>query len=129
MKRSVWTIALVALVGAALVVPALAAGPSASKSVLGDDGSKSVVLVRVTAANQDLYGVTIKDASGSIADIVAPKGWVGISSGRDVIFRTGGSPIKAGTSASFRLVTSNEDGELTVSFRDKKSPVGKSKTL
>jgi hypothetical protein len=129
MKRSVWTLGLVALVGAALVVPALAAGPSATKSVLGDDGSKAVVVVRVTAASSALYGVTIKDASGSIADIVAPKGWVGISSGRDVIFRTGDSPIKAGASASFRLVTSNEDGELTVSFRDKDTPVGQSKTL
>lgn len=129
MKRSVWTLGLVALLGAALVVPALAAGPSASKSVLGDDGSKSVVLVRVTAASRDIYGVTIKDASGSVADIVAPKGWVGVCDGRDIIFRTGGSPIKAGASASFRLVTSNEDAELTVSFRDKDTAVGQSKTL
>jgi hypothetical protein len=83
----------------------------------------------VTAANQDIYGITIKDASGSIGDIAAPKGWVGISSGRDVIFRTGGSPIKAGSSLSFRLLTSNQDGELTVSFRDSKTLIGKSKTL
>lgn len=129
MKRSVWTIAIVALVGAALVAPVLAAGPNVSKSVLGEDGGKAVVVVRVTATNQDIYGVTVKDASGSIVDIIAPKGWVGISSGRDVIFRTGGSPIKAGTSVSFRLYTSNEDGELTVSFRDKRSLVGSSKTL
>jgi hypothetical protein len=120
---------VVALLGVALAVPALAASPGASKSVLGDDGGKSVVVVKVTATSDDIYGVTIKDASGSIADIVAPKGWVGISSGRDVIFRTGGSPIKAGSSVSFRLYTSNESGELTVSFRDQKSLIGMSKTL
>ncbi len=129
MKRSVWTIAIIALVGVALALPVLAAGPSVTKSVLGEDGGKAVVLVRVTAANQDIYGITIKDASGSIADIAAPRGWVGISSGRDVIFRTGGSPIKAGSSLSFRLQTSNQDGELTVSFRDSKTLIGKSKTL
>lgn len=129
MKRSVWTIALVALIGAALAAPALAADPTASKSLLGEDGGKAVVVVNVTARSQDVYGVTIKDASGSIADIIAPKGWVGISSGRDVIFRTGNSPIKAGSSMSFRLYTSNEDAELTVSFRDQKSLIGASKTL
>ena len=91
MKRSVWTIAMVALIGAALAAPALA-GPNASKSVMGEGGSKSVVVVRVSADGQDVYGVTIKDASGSVTDIKAPKGWVGISSGRDIIFRTGGSP-------------------------------------
>jgi hypothetical protein len=121
--------ALVALVAAAVAAPALAADPGASKSVLGEDGGKAVVVVKVTARGQDIYGVTIKDASGSIADIIAPKGWVGISSGRDVIFRTGGSPIKAGSSTSFRLYTSNEDAELTVSFRDQKSLIGASKTL
>jgi hypothetical protein len=129
MKRSVWTITLIALLTAGVAAPALAADPAASKSVLGEDGGKAVVVVNVTARGQDIYGVTIKDASGSIADIIAPKGWVGISSGRDVIFRTGGSPIKAGSSASFRLYTSNEDAELTVTFRDKKSLIGARKTL
>jgi hypothetical protein len=129
MKRSVCTVALVALLAAALALPVLAAGPTASKSVLGEDGGKAVVLIRVSAANQDIYGVTIKDASGSIEDIVAPKGWVGISSGRDVIFRTDEKPIKAGASLSFRLYTRNADGELSVSFRDARSLVGQSKTL
>lgn len=129
MKRSVWTIAIVALLGAALALPAFAAGPSATKTVLGEDAGSSVVLVRVTAAGDDIYGITVKDASASITDIVAPKGWVGVSSGRDVIFRTGGSPIKAGTSLSFRLYTSNETAALTVSFRDQKSLIGPSKSL
>jgi hypothetical protein len=86
------------LVGALAALPVLAAGPSVSKRVMGEGGGEAVVLVRVIASDQDVYGVTIKDASASITDIAAPKGWVGISSGRDVIFRTGGSQMKGGPS-------------------------------
>jgi hypothetical protein len=88
-----------------------------------------VVVVRVSATSDDIYGVTIKDASASIGDIIAPKGWVGISSGRDVIFRTDDSPIRAGSSAAFRLMTTNAGGELSVTFRDSKSPIGSGQTL
>jgi len=129
MKRSVGIFALVAIVATALALPVLAAGPNVTKSVLGDDGGNAVVVVRVAATSDDIYGVTIKDASASIGDIVAPKGWVGISSGRDVIFRTDDSPIKAGSSAAFRLTTTNAGAELSVSFRDSKSLIGQSKTL
>jgi len=125
MKRFVCILALVALAAG----PVLAASPSATKSVLADDGSSAVVVVRVTAAGNDVYGVTIKDASASIGDIVAPKGWVGISSGRDVIFRTDSNPIKAGASLEFRLSTTNAGAELSVTFRDNRSAIGSSKTI
>jgi hypothetical protein len=129
MKRSVWTLTIVAVIGVLAALPALAAGPTVAKSVLGEADGASVVVVRVTASGHDVYGVTIKDMSASITDITAPKGWVGISSGKDVIFRTGTSPIKAGSSASFRLTTTNKDGELTVSFKDAKTIIGESKKL
>jgi hypothetical protein len=129
MKRSLWTLTLTAVVAVLVALPVLAASPNATKSVQGSEDGTAVVLIRVTAANQTVYGVTIKDASGSIKDIVAPKGWVGISSGTDVIFRTGEKPIRAGSSLTFRLHTTNEDGELSVSFRDENSPIGSGKTL
>jgi hypothetical protein len=125
MKRFVCIIALVAVAA----TPVLAAGPNVTKSVLADDGGNAVVVVRVSATSDDIYGVTIKDASASIGDIVAPKGWVGISSGSDVMFRTDDSPIRAGSSAAFRLTTTNAGGNLSVSFRDNRSAVGSSTTL
>lgn len=128
MKRSLWTLTLAALV-VLLALPVLAAGPRATKSVQGGEDGTTVLLIRVTAANHALYGVTIKDASGSVKDIVAPKGWVGISSGTDVIFRTGEKPIRAGSSLTFRLHTTNEDGSLSISFKDETSPVGSGLTL
>jgi len=126
MKRSLFLVSLVAVLALALTYPALAASPSAAKRVLADDGGAAVVLVRVSASAESVYGVTIKDASGSIKDIVAPEGWVGVSSGSNVIFRTSSKPIKAGTTLGFRLVTSNKDAGLTVSFRDDVSAIGTS---
>jgi hypothetical protein len=128
MKRSIWTLTVTALV-ALVALPVLAAGPNATKSLGTSEDGTAVVNIRVTAANDAVYGVTIKDASGSIKDITAPEGWVGISSGTDVIFRTGEKPIRAGSSLTFRLLTTNEGGSLSVSFRDKNNPIGSTKSL
>lgn len=129
MKRSIWTLTIAISLGVLVAVPILAAAPNATKSVMGTEDGTSVVVIRVSAANQAIYGVTVKDASGSIKDIVAPKGWVGISSGSAVIFRTGSKPIKAGSSLSFRLHTTNEDAALSVTFKDEDSAIGSAKTL
>jgi len=128
MKRSLWTLTLTALV-ALIALPVLAAGPNATKSVGGSEDGISVVEIRVTASGQAVYGINIKDASGSIKDIVAPEGWVGISSGSDVIFRTGEKPIRSGSSLIFRLHTTNGGASLSVSFRDKDNPIGSAATL
>jgi hypothetical protein len=128
MKRSLWTLTAAVIV-VMIALPVLAADPTASKGVVGSEDGKSVVVINVTASNQSIYAVTIKDASGSIKDIVAPKGWVGICSGTDVLFRTGEKPIRPGTTLAFRLVTTNETGALSVSFKDENSPVGSAKTL
>lgn len=129
MKRSLTMIMMVAALAALTVAPVLAAGPTVTKSVMTDVDGTAVVLVRVSASGQDVYGVTIQDASSSITDIVAPKGWVGISSGSDVLFRTGERPIKAGTTMTFRLVTTNQAGTLSVTFRDKDTLIGQKKTI
>jgi hypothetical protein len=128
MKRSLWTLTLTALV-ALIALPVLAAGPSATKSVGSSEDGTAVVEIRVTASGQSVYGINIKDASGSIKDIVAPEGWVGISSGSDVIFRTGEKPIRSGSSLIFRLHTTNGDASLSVSFRDEQSPIGSAARL
>jgi len=114
---------------ALIALPVLAAGPNASKSVGSSEDGMAVVDINVTAAGQSVYGVTIKDASGSIKDLAAPEGWVGITDGADVIFRTGEKPIQAGGSLTFRLHTTNEGGSLSISFRDKVSPIGSTQSL
>ncbi len=47
----------------------------------------------------------------------------------DVMFRTGEKPIRAGSSLVFRLVTTNEQGGLSITFRDENSAIGSGKTL
>lgn len=128
MQRSLRTLTLTTLV-VLLALPVLAANPNASKKVAGSEDGTALVEIRVTAVGQSVYGVTIKDASGSIEDIIAPKGWVGISSGDHVIFRTGEKPIRSGNSMTFRLFTTNEGGSLSVSYRDDKGPIGSAQNL
>ncbi|MDH3217144.1 MAG: hypothetical protein OEN01_12800 [Candidatus Krumholzibacteria bacterium] len=112
-----------------VALSALAQGPSVTKSVLGSDDGSSVVLVRVTARDQAVYGVTITDATGSVEDIVAPEGWAGITSGDLVLFRTVDTPIPSGRSLSFRIVTTNAQADMGISFRGKKSAFGSSKKI
>ena len=114
MKRSIFSIALAAVLAVALVLP-LDAAPTVSKRVVDEDG-KTVVLVRVAASEFSVYGVDIE--GGSIEDLKAPKGWVGITSGSRTIFRTGGDPVKSGTSMTFRLYMTDTDAKLAVTFRD-----------
>jgi len=130
MKRSrisilLGLLAAVALVGASTV----AAAPSASKRVLGETQGTAVLLIQVTATDGDIYGVNIEDASGSVVDVIVPKGWVGITSGGKTIFRTSEKPIRAGSRLAFRVVTVSKDAALTVSFRDAETAVGSPQTL
>ncbi len=129
MKRSTWTLVTIVLAGGLIALPVLAAGPSATKAVIGTENGTAVIVINVAASGQAIYGVNIKDESGSIKDIVAPKEWVGISSGDEVIFRTGAKPIQPGSTLSFRVYTGNEGAQLSVSFRDKDSPIGSATTL
>lgn len=129
MKRSIWTMAITALACAMIAAPLLAASPSVTKSVVGGDDGTSVIVLRVSASSASIYGVSIKASGGSVKDIVAPKGWVGITSGRDILFRTGEKPIGSGSTLSFRLYASSEDTEFTVTFRDKDGMIGNAKSL
>ncbi len=110
-------------------LPLLASPPGVSKSVLAGDGTEAVVVVRIAATTHDIYGITILDESGSIVDIISPKGWCGIATADRILFGTDDRPIKAGSSKSFRIVTKNKDASLLISFRDKDSSIGKTKTI
>ena len=130
MKRAICTLTLVLALGAMLTLPALAANPTVTKKVVTEKSGKTVILVRVSAADRNLYGVDISDATGSIQDIAAPKGWLGITDGGRLIFRTGGKPIKAGSTLTFRVYSSNAAAGLSVSFRDvKNDAVGTSRSI
>jgi hypothetical protein len=119
MKRSILvTLALVAV----LVVPAFAAGPSATKAVAGEENGVSTLAVTVSCGDNEVYAVTISGAA--VDDIRAPKGWVGVASGNHVMFRTGENPVKSGNSLAFRILTTEPSASLKVSFRGKEDPIG-----
>ena len=72
MKRSILTVTLAACVIAMMTMPTLAADPKATKQVLGG-GETSIVLVRVSATSDAIYGVAIEASSESISNIVADR--------------------------------------------------------
>ena len=123
--RFTLTMLVVVALGLTLAVPATAADPQASKRVMTDADGSSVVLINVVATSREIYAISIADASSSIEDIIAPNGWVGISSGDRVLFRTGDSPITPGSSVTFRLVTKNSNASLGVVFSDAKTAFAK----
>jgi hypothetical protein len=125
MKRSF--LLIVALVAVVVVVPAWAAGPSATKAVIGEDNGVSTLAVTVSGGDEEVYAVTISGAA--VDDVRAPKGWVGIASGNHVMFRTGENPVKAGNALAFRIMTTEPSAALKVSFRGKEDPLGAPMTL
>lgn len=121
------SIALIALM--LLALPVIAAGPSVHKSVLAGENGTTVILLRVSAGSSAIYGVTIEDESGSIDDVVAPKGWVSIAGDSKAIFRTGDKPIKSGGAISLRIVSTSENPTFGVTFKDAKTQIGGKKTI
>jgi len=121
---------VVAVALAGLVAgPALSAEPVVSKSVMTEDNGTAVLIVEVRAASEPIYGITVVDASASVTDVVAPKGWSGISSGDRVVFSTVDKPVEAGGSVVFRLVTTNKEAPLRFTFRDAKSLIHTGQTI
>jgi len=125
MKRFTLVMLMVIAIGMTLAVSALAQEPQASKRVITDADGTSVVLINVVAAGREIYAMSISDASAGVENIIAPNGWVGISSGDRVLFRTGDTPIKPGSSVTFRLVTKNASSALGVVFSDAKTAFSK----
>lgn len=119
MKRSQLFVFVLLVLAA---VPAWAQGPTAAKAVAGEEDGVTIVAITVASPVDEVYGVSIKGAR--MEDIRAPKGWVGISSGSSVIFRTGDNPVKSGSSLAFKIFTSEPTAALTVSFRGKEDAVG-----
>lgn len=119
MKRS-YLFVLVLLVLAA--APAYAETPTAAKAVTGMEDGVTTLAITVASKGNEVYGVNIKGAR--LEDIRAPKGWVGISSGSSVMFRTGENPVKSGNTLAFKILTTDPSAGLTVSFRGKDDALG-----
>jgi hypothetical protein len=105
-------------------LPALAAEPTVSKSILGADNGSSVLVITFSGADQAVYGVTLTDASASFEDIVVPEGWVGIATDDTILLRTLDTPITSDKSATFRVVTKNANAALSATYRDLKTTIG-----
>ena len=129
MKKNLLASSIAILALLLMTVSAFAAGPSVQKSVLAGEDGTSVILLRVSAGSSTIYGVTIEDESGSIDDVIAPKGWCSIASDSKAVFRTGDKPIKSGSTLSVRIVTTSENATLGVIFKDAKTQVGSKKTI
>ena len=129
MFRILSTILFVAALAGIAAGPALSAEPAVSKSVMTEDNGTAVLIVEVRAASEPIYGITVVDASASVTDVVAPKGWSGISSGDRVVFSTVDKPVEAGGSVVFRLVTTNKEAPLRFTFRDAKSLIHTGQTI
>ena len=106
-----------------IATPVLSAEPVVSKSIFAESGAETVLLVKISGADKAIFGINLADDSGSITDIYAPKGWVGISTGDEVMFRTGDKPIAKGSTVTFRIVTTNKAAPLGVTFRDRDSSI------
>ncbi|HXV13852.1 MAG TPA: hypothetical protein VEC56_06565 [Candidatus Krumholzibacteria bacterium] len=119
MKRSQLFVFVLLVLAA---VPAWAQGPTAAKAVTGMEDGVTTIAITVASKGDEVYGVNIKGAK--LEDIRAPKGWVGISSGSSVMFRTGENPVKSGNSLAFKLMTTDPSATMTVSFRGKDDSVG-----
>jgi hypothetical protein len=129
MTRSPLIILAVCALAAVIALPAAAADPVVAKRVITEADGVTVLKISVSAANQSIYGITLADETGSIADIWVPKGWVGISSGDRVIFRAGDDPISSGETVAFRIVTTNGSAPLDITFRGQKTPIHAKQTL
>ena len=107
----------------------IAAGPQVSKRVLAGDEDVTVYVLKVSASGSDIYGLTIEESSGSVEDIVSPKGWSGIAAGDYVSFKTVDKPIKSGSSMMFRIIAGSSDATFTIKFQDKDSRIGAKKSI
>lgn len=112
-----------------LAAPILAAGPTVQKSILAGENGTSVILLQVNAGSSSIYGITIEDESGSIDDVIAPKGWCSIASDSKAVFRTGDKPINSGATLSLRIITTSETATFGVTFKDAKTQIGSKKTI
>ncbi len=129
MTRFNRTILLAGALCVLMALPALAADPTVTKSVVPTEDGSPVVVLKVSAAGKAVYGITVSDASASIEDIFAPDGWVGIATDDMIMFRTTDKPIASGKALSFRIVTKNSDAALGVTFRDEKKTFGPKKDV
>jgi hypothetical protein len=129
MSRFAFTVIMIIALATVIAAPVSAAEPVLVKRVVTEDDGTAVVVVDIRAADRAIYGVTITDASGSITDIIAPKGWAGISSGDRVVFMTTDTPVAAGKSVAFKMVTTDKSARLNVTFRDAQNMIHVKQTI
>jgi len=129
MFRRISAFLLAAALVVSLTATVWAAEPAVSKRLVTEDDGMAVLVLEVRGADQAIYGITLVDETGSVVDIVSPKGWSGISSGDRVLFTTVDTPVGSGERIEFRIVTSNKSAPLRVSFRDAKSMIHSRQTI
>ncbi|UCG53112.1 MAG: hypothetical protein JSW58_06050 [Candidatus Latescibacterota bacterium] len=127
--RSSFLLLMTVVLAVLVAQPVLAADPAVTKRVLAETDGTTVLAVDVSVSGKAVYGVTIADESASIVDLIAPKGWVGISLGDAAAFRTGEAPISSGKTVRFMIMTTNASAPLDVTFKGAKIPIGGTKNI
>ena len=72
MKKLSTALLVIVAIGVFVCVPGFSASSTITKSIVASDDASSVVVLRVSASGQSIYGITITDDTGSIEDIVPP---------------------------------------------------------
>jgi len=128
MTRFMWLIICVLVVGS-LAASSVLADPLISKRVVSSPDGTSMVIIKVLADVQDIYGIAIENSQNAFEDIEAPRGWVAIASSDQALFRTESDPITPGDSMSFVIVASDWGVDLSVIFRGKRGFFGKKQNI
>jgi len=122
-------LAMVTVAIAFIATAPAGAEPTATKKLVKQENDSSVLAIEVTASGKTVYSVTITDDTGSIIDVKAPKGWVGITSGERTLFRSNEKPIESGQKVVFKVVTTDSSAPLGVTYRGAKKPIGGKQTI
>jgi len=123
MKRSISSLAAVLALAAIVAIPAYAAAPTATKTVVETANGVTTLLIKISS-DQAVYGINVSTAANSIKDIYVPEGWVGIASDSEILFRTDTKPIRGGSTATFRVMTANEDASMSLIYRNQEKKIG-----
>lgn len=90
-------------------VPASVSAASVKKTVTAMEDGRYLITLRVTAGDASIYALKLDDPKAAIVDVYAPKGWVIVTDGEELLARTAGSPIKSGKTVEFILHSTSAD--------------------
>ena len=115
---------LMAITGQAV----LAAAPRITKSVSPMENGFFMVKIRMTASGNDVYALRLIDPEAAIVDVFAPRGWVTVTDGEELLARTG-TALKDGKAVEIVIFSRSDKVAYTWTAFGKIKQIGKPGTL